>query len=82
MTETISFAYEAYRSKIGKRCTLRLPDGRVLTGKVLRGTAFDGTRFALRCRATHYVLMEAAPRLRLAPALPPKVEVPARKRGT
>lgn len=58
-------AVARYRKLIGKRCTLPLPDGRTITGKVLRGTAFEGTRFRLRARETHYLLMQAALLLRV-----------------
>lgn len=64
--EVVDLAREKHRALIGKRCTLSLPNGKTITGKVLRDTSHDGTRFRLRARETHYVLMDMALVLRVA----------------
>ena len=58
-----------YRALIGRRCTLVLPDGRTITGKVLRGIYGSpewSPRFRIRSRETWYVRLPDAARLREA----------------
>jgi hypothetical protein len=66
----IELAERVFRSMVGKRVTLEV-GGKKITGKVLPGIRVpkDGPglpRFCLRARESHYVLLSAAPRMRLA----------------
>jgi len=63
----VDMAERRFRALVGKRCSLRLPDGREIIGKVLSGLYGGGRRFCIRARESHYVLLTAARSLRPAP---------------
>ena len=66
----IDLAETAFRSMVGKRCTIVIDNGRKITGKVLPGIGrSEGSRprFRIRARETWYITLDSALRLKQAP---------------